>query len=160
MNMNMGMNNMNMNQGMLNMNQIYLQISQLMAQAMININQIMTNMNQLMTNMNQMNQLINSVNDVQQNNGLNNINFMMNNMNNLHEINVNISILFEQTSTCKLFTIRCNSKEKIKDLIQKYRDVSGDTISTNFTYNSEHLDYEKTIETAGILNGDRIKVIY
>ena len=160
MNMNMGMNNMNMNQGMLNMNQIYLQISQLMAQAMININQIMTNMNQLMTNMNQMNQLINSVNDAQQNNGLNNINFMMNNMNNLHEINVNISILFEQTSTCKLFTITCNSKEKIKDLIQKYRDVSGDTISTKFIYNSKYLDYEKTIETAGIRNGERIKVFY
>ena len=153
MNMNMGMNNMNINQGMLNMNQIYLQISQLMAQAMININQIMTNMNQLMTNMNQMNQLINSANDVQQNNGLNNINFMMNNMNNLHEINVNISILFEQTSTCKLFTIRCNSKEKLKDAIQKYRIKSGDKFSDKFILNGQLLNLEKTIFENSISRG-------
>ena len=144
MNMNMGMNNMNMNQGILNMNQIYLQISQLMAQAMININQIMTNMNQLMTYMNQMNQLINSVNGVQPNNGLNNINFKMNNINNFNEPIYNIK--FEQAKTGKKFMVNCKAKDLMKDVIEKYRILSGDTLSKIFIHNAKRLNLNKTVE--------------
>ena len=153
MNMNMGMNNMNMmnmNQGMSNMNQIYMQISQLMAQAMININQIMTNMNQLMTNMNQMNQLINNVNNVQPNNELNNINFMMNNTINMHDFYYFRNITFE--SYGEPYTIQCNIKEKLKDVIQKYKIKSGDTNSNKFIYNNHSLNLELTIEESGIRN--------
>ena len=142
--------NMNMNIKMHNMNQIYMQISQLMAQAMININQIMTNMNQLMTNMNQMNQLINSVNDIKPNNELNNINFMMNNMNNLFEPKYNTSVIFQQDITCKRFTVNCNTKDKLKDVIQQYRIKSGDTESDRFIKNNQLLNIEKTIEENGI----------
>ena len=144
MNMNMGMNNMNMNQGMLNMNQIYLQISQLMAQAMININQIMTNMNQLMTNMNQMNELIKSVNGLHQNNELNNINFMIDDMNNINEQNINTFVYFQPESTKKL-PINCNTNEKLKDVILKYRIKSGDKKSYKFLYNTNILNLEETI---------------
>ena len=160
MNMNMGMNNMNMNQGLLNMNQIYLQISQLMAQAMININQIMTNMNQLMTNMNQMNQLINSVKGNQPNNGLNNINFMMNNMNNLNEPIYNAFIIFENGSlNPRKFSISCNKKDKLKDVIEKYRIKSGDRSSTKFIFSAKIVNLEKTIEENGLRNGDTILVL-
>ena len=148
MNMNLGMNNINMGQGMSNINQIYVQISQLMAQAMININQIMTNMTQLMTHMNQMNQLINSVNEIKPNNGLNNINFMMNNMNNFYGPKYNTSIVFEHDS--KKFTVNCNTKEKLKDVIQRYRIKSGDTESNRFIKNNQLLNIEKTIEENGI----------
>ena len=153
MNMNMGMNNMNINQGMLNMNQIYLQISQLMAQAMININQIMTNMNQLMTNMNQMNQLINSVNGVQQNNELNNINFIMNDIVNVNESNFNTFIMFQRELTKEKFPINCNTNDKLKDIIQKYRIKSGDKFSDKFILNGQLLNLEKTIFENSISRG-------
>ena len=156
MNMNMGMNNMNMNQGMLNMNQIYMQISQLMAQAMINIKQIMTNMNQLMTNMNQMNQLINSVNGNQPNNELNNINFIMDNMNNTYEPKYNTSVFIQQSPSHNKFIIDCNTKDKLKDVIQQYRIKSGDNNSDKFIHNAFALDLEKTIEESGINKGDII----
>ena len=151
MNMNMEINNMNMNQGMHNMNQIYFQISQLMAQAMININQIMTNMNQLMTNMNQMNQLINSVNGVQPNNELNNINFEMNSMNNFQEPEINTFVLF--TNYKERFTINCNTNDKLKDVIQKYRIKSGDKFSDKFILNGQLLNLEKTIFENSISRG-------
>ena len=149
MNMNMGMNNININQGMLNMNQIYMQIKQLVDQTMININQIMINMNQLMTNMNKMNQLINSVNDgIQPNNELNNINFMMNNINNLFEPKYNTHVLFEFSG--RKFLVNCNTKDKLKDVIEQYRIKSGDTISDRFIKNNQILNLEKTIEEIGI----------
>ena len=161
MNMNMEINNMNMNQGMHNMNQIYFQISQLMAQAMININQIMTNMNQLMTNMNQMNQLINSVNGVQPNNELNNINFKMNIMNNFQEPEINTFVLF--TNYKERFTINCNTNDKLKDVIQKYRIKSGDTQSERFIYNNINYGLDiyskKTLKENGINIGSVFKVL-
>ena len=155
MNMNIRMNNMNLNQGMLNMNQIYMQLSQLMAQAMININQIMTNMNQLMTNMNQMNQLINSVNGVQPNNELN-INLMKNKINNFYELKDMINIFFEQGERKINGAIQCNSKEKLKDVIQRYRIKYGDTKSDTFIFNSQTLNLDYTIEKIKISNGGRI----
>ena len=157
MNMNIGMNNTNLNQGMLNMNQIYMQLSQLMAQAMININQIMTNMNQLMTNMNQMNQLIDSVNGVHPNNELN-INLMKNKINNFYELKdrMMINIVFDQVALKINGTIQCNSKEKLKDVIQRYRIKYGDTKSDTFIYNSKILNLDDTIEEIRISNGGRI----
>ena len=159
MNMNMGMNNMNMNQGMLNMNQIYMQISQLMAQAMININQIMTNMNQLMTNMNQMNQLISSMNRAQPSTELNNMNLMLSKMNLLFEPKFNTFVVFNNITLDKRFVINCNTKEKIKDIIEKYRIKSGDTKSSKFLYNNRDLNLEKTIEELEILEGAVIQVL-
>ena len=159
MNMNMGMNNMNMmnmNQGMSNMNQIYMQISQLMAQAMININQIMTNMNQLMTNMNKMNQLINSVNGVQPSNELNNINFIRNDINNIYQPKYDTFVVIQSTISKKKFQIFCNTKDKLKDVIQDYRNISGDVKSDKFIYNSTALDLEKTIEECRIKKGNTI----
>ena len=156
MNMNIGMNNTNLNQGMLNMNQIYMQLSQLMAQAMININQIMTNMNQLMTNMNKMNELINSVNGVQQNNELN-INLMTDKKNNFYELKgMMINIVFEQRELKINGVIQYNSKEKLKDVIQRYRIKYGDTKSDTFIYNSKILNLDDTIEEIRISNGGRI----
>ena len=161
MNMNMGMNNMNnmiMNQGMPNMNQIYMQISQLMAQAMININQIMTNMNQLMTNMNQMNQLINRVNSVQPNNELNNINFVMNNIDNIYKPKYNTCVIFQNFKINKKFTVNCNTKDKLKDVVQEYRKKSGDVKPDIFVHNAKVLNLEKTIEEYRIYKGDTIEV--
>ena len=152
MNLNLVMNNIILNKRMVNMNQIYMQISQLMAQAMLNINQIMANMNQLMTNMNQMNQLINSVNGVQPNIELNNMNNMINNMNNIYEEHPNTCIKFRSELTSELFPINCNTKNKLKDIIQKYRIKSEDKISDRFIFNGTVLDPEKTIEESGIPN--------
>ena len=121
-----------------------------MAQATININQIMANMNQLMTNMNQMNQLINSVNGIQPNNEFNNINFMMNNISNLYEQKYNTIVVFQQSQSGKKFLINCNTKEKLKDVIQKYRIKSGDTETYKFIKNNQILNLEKTIEENGI----------
>ena len=157
MNMNMGMNNMNMNQGMLNMNQIFLQISQLMAQAMININQIMTNMNQLMTNMNQMNQLINSVNSVQSSNELNNINFVMNNIDNIYKPKYNTFVIFHSPFGSK-YSVNCNIKDKLKDVIKEYRNKSGDVKSDKFIYNAAVLDIEKTLEDYKFNNSNNVIV--
>ena len=143
MNMNMGMNNININQGMLNMNQIYMQIKHLVDQTMININQIMINMNQLMTNMNKMNQLINSVNDgIPPNNELNNINFM------IFEPKYNTIVLFEFRG--KKFPVNCNTKDKLKNVIEQYRIKSGDIVSDRFIKNNQILNLEKTIEENGI----------
>ena len=148
--------NMNMNIKMHNMNQIYMQISQLMAQAMININQIMTNMNQLMTNMNQMNQLINSVNGAQPNDELDNINLMMGKIKYSYEFKDIRNIIFETKAENIGGNIQCNSKEKLKDVIQKYRIKYGDTKSDTFIFNSQVLNLEKTIEENNIPNNQKI----
>ena len=148
--------NMNMNIKMHNMNQIYMQISQLMAQAMININQIMTNMNQLMTNMNQMNQLINSVNGAQPNDELDNINLMMGKIKYSYEFKDIRNIIFETKFNGVGGNIQCNSKEKLKDVIQKYRIKYGDTKSDTFIFNSQVLNLEKTIEENNIRNNQKI----
>ena len=148
--------NMNMNIKMHNMNQIYMQISQLMAQAMININQIMTNMNQLMTNMNQMNQLINSVNGAQPNDELDNINLMMGKIKYSYEFKDIRNIIFETKAENIGGNIQCNSKEKLKDVIQKYRIKYGDTKSDMFIFNSQVLNLEKTIEENNIRNNQKI----
>ena len=148
--------NMNMNIKMHNMNQIYMQISQLMAQAMININQIMTNMNQLMTNMNQMNQLINSVNGAQPNDELDNINLMMGKIKYSYEFKDIRNIIFETNFNGVGGNIQCNSKEKLKDVIQKYRIKYGDTKSDMFIFNCQVLNLEKTIEENNIPNGQKI----
>ena len=148
--------NMNMNIKMHNMNQIYMQISQLMAQAMININQIMTNMNQLMTNMNQMNQLINSVNGAQPNDELDNINLMMGKIKYSYEFKDIRNIIFETKAENIGGNIQCNSKEKLKDVIQKYRIKYGDTKSDTFIFNSQVLNLEKTIEENNIRNNQKI----
>ena len=148
--------NMNMNIKMHNMNQIYMQISQLMAQAMININQIMTNMNQLMTNMNQMNQLINSVNGAQPNDELDNINLMMGKIKYSYEFKDIRNIIFETKYNGVGGNIQCNSKEKLKDVIQKYRIKYGDTKSDMFIFNSQVLNLEKTIEENNIRNNQKI----
>ena len=148
--------NMNMNIKMHNMNQIYMQISQLMAQAMININQIMTNMNQLMTNMNQMNQLINSVNGAQPNDELDNINLMMGKIKYSYEFKDIRNIIFETKFNGVGGNIQCNSKEKLKDVIQKYRIKYGDTKSDTFIFNSQVLNLEKTIEENNIRGDQKI----
>ena len=148
--------NMNMNIKMHNMNQIYMQISQLMAQAMININQIMTNMNQLMTNMNQMNQLINSVNGAQPKDELDNINLMMGKIKYSYEFKDIRNIIFETKFNGVGGNIQCNSKEKLKDVIQKYRIKYGDTKSDTFIFNCQVLNLEKTIEENNIPNGQKI----
>ena len=148
--------NMNMNIKMHNMNQIYMQISQLMAQAMININQIMTNMNQLMTNMNQMNQLINSVNGAQPNDELDNINLMMGKIKYSYEFKDIRNIIFETKAENIRGNIQCNSKEKLKDVIQKYRIKYGDTKSDTFIFNSQVLNLEKTIEENNIRGDQKI----
>ena len=148
--------NMNMNIKMHNMNQIYMQISQLMAQAMININQIMTNMNQLMTNMNQMNQLINSVNGAQPNDELDNINLMMGKIKYSYEFKDIRNIIFETKAENIGGNIQCNSKEKLKDVIQKYRIKYGDTKSDMFIFNCQVLNLEKTIEENNIRNNQKI----
>ena len=106
--------------------------------------------------MNQMNQLINRVNDTQPNNELNNINFIMNNIDNINEAKYNTFVCIQQASTSKKFPINCNTKDKLKDVIQEYRVKSGDLNSKRFIYNAVDLNLEKTIEECGISKGDYI----
>ena len=110
--------------------------------------------------MNQMNQLINSVNGNQPNNELNNINYMMNNNNNLNEPIYNTFIIFENNSlNQRKFSIGCNKKDKLKDVIEKYRIKSGDRRTNKFIFNKEIVNSDKTIEENGLRNGDTIIVI-
>ena len=79
---------------------------------------------------------------------------MMNNMNNLYEPKYNTYVLFEHDR--KKFPVNCNTKEKLKDVIQNYRIKSGDTESNLFIKNNQLLNLEKTIEendieTSGII---------
>ena len=56
--------------------------------------------------------------------------------------------------------IQCKSNEKVSDLIQRYRDKSGDNDPTKkFIFNAKNLPKDKTISEAGIYNNSNIFVV-
>ena len=59
-----------------------------------------------------------------------------------------------------VYTISCNRKEKVSDLIEKYRIKSGDRdLSKKFVFNAKILDFSLTIDEAGLHNNSHIFVV-
>ena len=72
----------------------------------------------------------------------------------MHHLKYLINITF--VSCGEHYTMQCNLKEKLKDVIQKYRIKFGDTNSEKFIYNNQLLNLEKTMEENGIREGGNI----
>ena len=99
------------------------------------------------------------MNGVQPNNEINNINFINNDINNIDEPKYDTFVVIRSPTSGERFQINCNTKDKLKDVVQKYRLQSGDDKSDKFIYNAAVLDLEKTIEECGIKTGNRIVCI-
>ena len=95
---------------------------------------------------------------------MNNMNNMNNNQNNNNKFN-NIKIYFRQSSennnSSGLITIQCSLTEKIKDVIYKYRNQSGDYDKSKvFKINTKEIkDFELTVEQLNIKDSHTIFVI-
>ena len=80
----------------------------------------------------------------------------MNNMDNANEPKYNTLVVINRVSTGDKLYINCNTKDKLKDVIQRYRLKSQDNKSNKFIHNGMALDFEKTIEESGINKGNII----
>ncbi len=78
---------------------------------------------------------------------------MMNNINNLSEPKYNTFVIFEQSESKQKTLINCNTKDKLKEVIYKYRiklGDPGDFESYIYLRNNQILNLEKTVEENGI----------
>ena len=114
----------------------------------MNISNINNNCNMINTNYNIDNN--NNINNMN-NNGLINNNFNQNN---------NINILFRKIGMSSPKIINCNKLESIKEVIIKYKNLSGDNTSTKFKFGGvEIVDFSQTIGQLGIKENETIFVI-
>ena len=162
------MNILNQNQMMKNMVYTLIQNSMMMNQ-MVNIlntliynpmilNEIKIFRNKELNMMNMFNtNLINIFNNV------NNTNTFQN-TNQINTQDKEITIIFQKKTSLdqrkRLTCVQCLPNEKISDVIQKYREKSGDNDqSLKFIYNSYKLNPELTVKQADLLNNSNVFVI-
>ena len=71
-----------------------------------------------------------------------------------------INVKFIQKHTGNLVLILCNPNEKISDVIEKYREKSGDYYENDFIFNSEKMNnLTCTLSQCKIMNQSWIDVI-
>ena len=71
-----------------------------------------------------------------------------------------INVKFIQKHTGNLVLIQCNPNEKISDVIEKYREKSGDYYENDFIFNSEKMNnLTCTLSQCKIMNQSWIDVI-
>ena len=149
-----------MNNGMNNMNQIYLQMNQLSLQIMSNINIIMTNMNQMMNNMNLMNKLINDLGTYQiSNNNMPNVNIPFNFNNQIKENIITLTFEVYGNKEPECYNIQCSLKDKISDVINKFRITANKTSEIEFIFNAIKLNPNLTVEETKLKNLSKIAAI-
>ncbi len=156
MGMNLGMMNNQMDIGMMNngMGMNPGMMNNQMGTGMMNPLQLMMNNN--MANLNQQaNNLRGFFNDNNNNNDQNKTE--INNDENMH---VFFRVGGNTGPVSSTLKIQFKSNEKVSDLIQRYRDKSGDNDKTKkFIYNAKSLSEEMTVEQAGITKNSNIFVV-
>jgi hypothetical protein len=168
MNMNQGnmFNQMNMNQG--NMNQMNMNFGNMMNQ--MNMNQ--GNMGNGQMDMNQMMNMFQGNNNQDMplnqqanimNNNLSNLNIPQNNDVQSNQNNGFINIKFRAgagENENRAIEIQCTLDEKVSDLIQRYRNKTGDHDPTKkFIFNAKALNHDLTLAEAGLSNNAYIFVV-
>ena len=103
----------------------------------------------------------NNINNMNNNFNPNNMIYNLNNNNNNNNINnanpETMIVIFEKNGIP--WEIKCNPKDKIEQIKNKYKILSGDRISLTFKYGYNRLDNEDlTLEELGIQNNNYIKV--
>ena len=68
-----------------------------------------------------------------------------------------IRVIF-QSSYNHLFDVQCKMNEKVSELIERYKNESGDYMAQKFLYNAKYLNPHLTLAEAGISNGSYISV--
>ena len=138
-------------------------------------NNMMNNMNNMLNDMNQMNGMMNNMimpmnlnmNENTQmmnpmmNNTMMGMNPMMNSFENINKyININnqISVIFlnhgEKT------TVLCDKNDRIKDIIQMYRNKSLDNNQkVSFVFNARKLNENLSVDQSGLVNGSMIYIV-
>ena len=96
-------------------------------------------------------------------NNVNNTNTFQN-TNQINTQDKEITIIFRKNSSnnerTRHTSVQCLPNEKISDIIQKYREKSGDNDqSLKFIYNSYKLNPELTVKQADLLNNSNVFVI-
>ena len=137
------------------------------------LNNIQQNLYFIMNNINEIESILNFM----KNEGLDNnpnflllnnqFNLMRNNFNNNimnNNLNKKLNITFRKTgissSINRPVTIKCEKNEKIRDIIKRYREKSGDNDENlKFIFNARELKLESTLEQEGLREGSYIFVV-
>ena len=150
MNMGMGMNNMNMNSGMMNPN--------MMNMGMMNMGMGM-GMNTNMMNMAQMSQANQAaMNQILNQNQSNAGSSSVSNSSN----SGGITVLFRKNDAPgeKPFAIQCMLSDQVSDIIQRYRNKSGDNdVTKKFIFNAKALNPQLSCAEAGLSDQANVFVV-
>ena len=158
MNMNngMGMNNMNMMNGM-NMNNGMgmnnMNMFNMMGNNMQGQQQNMAGMAQGMLNNFQNNQMFqqNPQTPVQQNSNFINLHFRVGGQ--------QLQQIQPQGEQAREIIVQCTLEEKLRDIVQKYRNKSLDNEEKKFVYNAKNLDLSLSAAEAGLIDNATIFVL-
>ncbi len=149
-NPNMGMNNMNMNSGMMNPN--------MMNMGMMNMGMGM-GMNTNMMNMAQMSQANQAaMNQILNQNQSNAGSSSVSNSSN----SGGITVLFRKNDAPgeKPFAIQCMLSDQVSDIIQRYRNKSGDNdVTKKFIFNAKALNPQLSCAEAGLSDQANVFVV-
>ena len=150
MNIGMGMNNMNMNSGMMNPN--------MMNMGMMNMGMGM-GMNTNMMNMAQMSQANQAaMNQILNQNQSNAGSSSVSNSSN----SGGITVLFRKNDAPgeKPFAIQCMLSDQVSDIIQRYRNKSGDNdVTKKFIFNAKALNPQLSCAEAGLTDQANVFVV-
>ena len=129
----------------------------------MNMNNYMNNYMNMMNGNNGMMQMNNAMNYNMNNDNFNNDIKKGNNeeIDNNFQNKMIINITFFKEQDLQRVTVLADPQEKIKDLIQKYRNKTGAGDYYNYIYNAKKLDpnNESTISGVGLVNNSRITVV-
>ena len=159
-------NNMNMNNNMSTEDQNIFRLKYLLNNIQQNLYYVMNDINEIETILNNMRNegLDNSPNFLLLNNQFNLMqnNFFNNNMMNMN-LNKKIKVTFRKSgfgSSGISLEIECGKNEKVKDVIKRYREISGlKEENVKFIFNAKALKLESTLEEAGIRDKSIIFVV-
>ena len=164
MNMGMGMNNMNMNSGMMNPNMMNMGMSNMgmnpnmMNMGMMNMGMGM-GMNTNMMNMAQMSQANQAaMNQILNQNQSNAGSSSVSNSSN----SGGITVLFRKNDAPgeKPFAIQCMLSDQVSDIIQRYRNKSGDNdVTKKFIFNAKALNPQLSCAEAGLSDQANVFVV-
>ena len=128
---------------------------------------MMDNMNNMLNDMNQMSSTMSNMMS-NMNLNMNENNLIMSQMNpmrsnpmmNSFQVNNQISVIFLNYDNKEKTTILCNKNDKIKDIIQMYRNKSSDNNQLkHFLFNGKRLNQSLTVDESSLADGCEIEVV-
>ena len=89
-----------------------------------------------------------------------NLNKDSENINKENNLVLHFKISGEQGRDIPPFIVKCTENEKVSDIVEKYRNLSGDKDKKKkFIFNAKALDLSKTVYDSGITNNSYIFVV-